>query len=129
LSGDHRPIGKGVVTNTGNPFSVLSLAALYIRGKKSIVGYKKKFLNSFLNIWSALFLRHEDGLGRLLEQVLEGAPVRVGGQVVHGTVGGGVELERVVGLLPAGGGAGQRLLGVLHQVLQTSLGHNPTGRT
>ena len=68
-------------------------------------------------------LGHEDGLGRLLEQVLVCAPVRVGGQVVDGAVGAGVELERV-GLVPGGQ---HHLLGVLHQVLQPRLCHNPAG--
>ena len=38
-------------------------------------------------------LAHEDGLGRLLDEVLERPPVRVGRQVVDGPVGGRVKLD------------------------------------
>merc|ERR1712155_159296 len=66
-------------------------------------------------------LAHEDGLGRLLEQVLEVALVRVSGEAVHGAVGGGVKgsgLQRRVG-------GGRRQLRAADQVLEASLGHNP----
>jgi hypothetical protein len=74
------------------------------------------------------FLRHENGLGCLLDEVLEGSPVRVGGEVVDGSVGGGVELERFRLVAGRPGGGQQHLLGVLHQVLQTRLRDYPNDR-
>ena len=77
------------------------------------------------------FLGHENGLGRLLDQVLKGPLVSVGGEVVDGPVGAGVELEDVRRLVPCAGGGGggaQHLLGVLHEILQARLGDDSTGR-
>jgi len=71
------------------------------------------------------FLGHENGLGSLLDEILEGSPVRVGGEVVDSPVGGGVELESVRLVAGGAGGGHQHLLGVLHQVLKTRLRDYP----
>ena len=67
-------------------------------------------------------LAHEDGLHRLLEQVLEVPLVGVDGEVVDGGVGGGVEHAALHHVVVVEG-----LLGVPEQGLEAGLGDDPEG--
>jgi hypothetical protein len=88
----------------------------------------RKWPSANFDVQGRPFLRHENGLSRLLDEILKGSPVRVGGEVVYGPVGGGVELERLRLVAGRPGGGQQHLLGVLHQVLQARLRDYPYDR-
>jgi hypothetical protein len=96
--------------------------------RKSTKKVARKWTSAYFDVQGRPFLRHENGLGRLLDEVLEGSPVRVGGKVVDSPVGGGVELERFRLVAGGSGGGQQHLLGVLHQVLQARLRDYPNYR-
>jgi hypothetical protein len=90
--------------------------------------YVRKWPSANFDVQGRPFLRHENGLSCLLDEILEGSPVRVGGEVVDGPVGGGVELERLCLVASRPGGGQQHLLGVLYKVLQARLRDNPYDR-
>ena len=96
--------------------------------QKSTKKVARKWPSANLDVQGRPFLRHENGLSCLLDEILEGSPVRVGGEVVDGPVGGGVELERLCLVASRPGGGQQHLLGVLYKVLQARLRDNPYDR-